>query len=1590
MRPSTLADYVLDSQVLEEVTIALGRCVEEVNFDKSFVSNGGDSLRATILKSALASQGYHITRESILKCRCLGDLLNNLQFKSLVSSGVSPTTDRPSRGQRTDSPATSLTSMSSPQSETTFSDCPSGRSLPDALHLPVEKDLALSPLVQTCSIAQSEADVLTEMQLSLIHESLTHCGSNLITYTERHPSESIPVLLTAWRKAIELEDIFRGSWFSELVSMRTASSTVPAQWSGFSLDATVCESGSKDSSTSTITWVVHHAFIDAYSFNRLLSKVQALAVGQTPTPGPSFWDWARDLRRYQSINKATGDAFWRKSIAKHKEARSELLLPRPSRAVSAHETEDASVDTLHVKTEATLLEATALSANITPAALYYAAWVLLLAVFTDSDSICFGAVMSGRGIDVPGSLEAIGPLINVIPFYFTLRRTDNVRYLLEQVFHSLVELEAFSWTTTDNGFVRQYDSALSVQIQEPGEMSCHRFKPLETSIAQHSLIPISVTVNQQNVATIDFHSDRFSRRDSALIVECYEQALSSLTNLETTVGNIMQALLSCPSHSQLMRWGNCISGLTTRASVTQDLVTLFESTADAYPDATAVEQGDVSLSYEALYTMSGQVAQELLQITSPGDVVCVHADRSTKWIGAIFGVLRAGCTYCPLDPALPMKLRESMVSAVHAKVFIAGTNDQLQTDVPRTSKVAVSVETMSLVEIEPLERRASPRPWTAAYICFTSGSTGTPKPVVCSHAGLVAFQSDFEVRLNAKPGVRISQIMSVAFDGSMHEIFSAITHGATLVLAAGADSLEPLSKADSAILTPSLARALDPTEFPNLRWVYLVGEPVPQSVSDRWSVSTTLYNMYGPSESTCGATIKRLLPGHPVTIGKPNPTTRVYILNSRRQLAQPGMIGRIVLAGVQVSQGYFGMAKETAERFWDDSIAGNGEKMYDSGDLGYWNEDGEVVCIGRTDRQIKLRGYRLDLDDLEIRIARNIGEVRAVAVTLPRGTKDELVAVMQPATLDLVDLRERLQATLPPYAVPRHIVLVEHIPTTGAGKTDYNAIASIHTSKGILPTETLVTETEKTIAAAFLEVLGKPAASLSITRHTRFTEVGGHSIEQIKLARHLTRQFAIAVSLTMVISNPTIKDLAQKIDQNKFDSKIIQSVDVTPRHSKDVAPIEQDWLSKYRIGSGIACFNVSFLGRMRPDDVDTWRLEHAFNTVLGRHEILRSLYRHVGSPLASKYHRITTEYSPKVERLTKFDVWSELNRPFHLDREHPIRVLLTAGEILVVISHVAADYTTLSTILREASSVYHGLEAPPTITIYPDSSLWGSNLSEDHTGFWCQLVDLPPQLPRLLRNSPQRNNYQGRSMVFRFDTDSSRSILRCPSSANTSLQQLALASVALALHTSDSDTLETILDVVLGVPYMNRERTEHAEAVGLFLQPLPVRIKHNWPSKSVSDFLSTVQQATQSALSHGILWHQLLEVVSFTPEYPDHPIFDVMVAFHEPRLAQQLRIDIPSLEPCLVWSEGAKFKLMCEFTVAADRTVILRMEYDHTCLSHGDISNLLQRIVSCMATLVTEQTLQTSDITAFGTTTPSYGHVLDPDRVLGKPLVELA
>lgn len=704
-------------------------------------------------------------------------------------------------------------------------------------------------------------------------------------------------------------------------------------------------------------------------------------------------------------------------------------------------------------------------------------------------------------------------------------------------------------------------------------------------------------------------------------------------------------------------------------------------------------------------------------------------------------------------------------------------------------------------------------------------------------------------------------------------------------------------------------------------------------------------------------------------------------------MAPPGRIGEIYLAGVQVAQGYIGRPEITAERFLPDPVCGLGQEfMYRTGDRGYWSESGEIVFCGRADRQIKLCGFRIDLEDLEARILRACSDAAgAVAVTR---TGDDLVCMVQSTSTDISAIKTAIRKEVPAYAVPRYISVTSRLPMTRNLKVDYLAIAAQATDDQAVREsqqhgkthhfDILATDTEMLLAKIWGEVLDHPdLATALIGPSSNFTQLGGHSLQQLRLAARLKAIFGSRISMRTISEMATLRDLAATIDTINADTKKNYpspcpsgSGSEHPENSSssiscftdtlEPSGMETEWFYKTQVDCNASAFNVSWVARLDSQKVCLSRLLEAWNTVLERHILFRSRYVQ-GEGLADGPQRLLSEAAPCVDRRDTINVREELNRPFDLSTEPPVRVMMCDHTIVAVWSHIVCDYTTLNLVLSEVAAVYRGDILPlPVVPCYQRSR----QVDPQCLDFWSRcLGPVKDHRSSYLSNGAQRTSYSGQSLVSRIPTSVWRRMQERAKQSRVTMQQLLVAACAVSLSALDNE-----LDITLGTPFINRHSEEDMKAVGLFLEPLPVRIHGHAEASSLDSYLASVQSSAQQALSHAVPWNQLLEHlhIDARAKMPNHPLFDCVASFHDHRDAEagpwRSGASGPGIEPQFVWSDGAKFQLMVECLAYDDNTLLMRLEYDGTCYNADSIKAVQRMILRAIETLSTRGDCALSDL----------------------------
>jgi amino acid adenylation domain-containing protein/non-ribosomal peptide synthase protein (TIGR01720 family) len=644
---------------------------------------------------------------------------------------------------------------------------------------------------------------------------------------------------------------------------------------------------------------------------------------------------------------------------------------------------------------------------------------------------------------------------------------------------------------------------------------------------EHDVVGVVQDLGDGMTGSLEYRTDvypaevvgHWARAFSVLLAELFRQP-------DAPAGRA--ALLTASERQRMLALS---AGPAERLSVTS-IAGLVAGWAARAPEAVAVETADASLTYRELDSRARRLAALIAgRGAGPDDVVAVALPRSAQAIVALVAVQHAGAAYLPVDPGYPPERIGFMLGDAAPVVVV--TDRRTADGLPSTGSALLVLDEAGNSPAPYGAAAAGTDPRRAGYVIYTSGTTGRPKGVVVTHQGIASLAEAFARGLDLTPSSRVLQLASASFDISVAELCMAFGSGGTLVIPpagplAGHSLAAVLtaSRITALVLPPAVLASVPPGDYPALRAVCLGGEACPAELVASWSASgRRIINGYGPTEHTVGATFSGPLPGDRQVppIGRPVVNGRAYVLDARLRPVPPAVCGELYVAGDGLARGYLGRPGLTAQRFVADPFAPfPGARMYRTGDMASWRDDGQLHFVGRTDDQVSLRGFRIEPAEIEAALTRHAAVARA-AVVLREDVPGEqrLVGYLVPdqdAALDHDDVRRHALAVLPFHMVPAVFITVEGLPVTRNGKLDRSALPA---STGARRTGQAPADgPEQILCELFGELLGTSAGPLD-----DFFEIGGDSIVAIQLASR-ARQSGLAFTPDEVFTARTPASLA--------------------------------------------------------------------------------------------------------------------------------------------------------------------------------------------------------------------------------------------------------------------------------------------------------------------------------------------------------------------------------------------------------------------------------------------------------------------------------
>ncbi|HEY0558373.1 MAG TPA: amino acid adenylation domain-containing protein, partial [Thermoanaerobaculia bacterium] len=1361
---------------------------------------------------------------------------------------------------------------------------------------------------------------------------------------------------------------------------------------------------------------LHHIVADGWSLEILLRELTSLyaatAAGR-PSPLPElavqYADFAIWQRRW-----LTGEAlarqldYWRRQLA-GVPAGLDLPtdLPRPPLQTFA----GASCSAPLPAELAVDLRAFCRREGVTLFMLLLAGFDVLLGRYSGQEDVLVGSPVANRNREETEGL--IGFFVNTLVLRTDLSAAPSFRWLLRQVRESALAAyghQDLPFETLVEELRPERDLSRSPLFQvllalrnagAPPGIAGLELAPIvgESATAKFDLSLGVIDSDDTLWTEVEYNTDLFEGATALRLLGHLSRLLAAAV-ADPELGWRDLPLLTAAERDQLLVGFND-TGSTSGPEAC--LHQLFEAQAARIPDQVALVATDGRLTYRELNDRADRLARRLRSLgLGPEALAGVLMDRTADLVVTLLAVHKAGGAYAPLDPNYPRQRVLLMLETSRAKVLITRRRlaGALGGELPGGVRTVFldpgwegepEAETGGLPAVEAL-------PDNLAYVIFTSGSTGVPKGVAIQHRSAVAMVRWAHAMYSPEEYQGVLASTSICFDMSVFEIFATLAAGGKLLLVENALALPDLDAKGEVVLVdtvPSaMAELLRLGRLPaSIRTVNLGGEPLKGSLVGEIyahipSVERVV-NLYGPSEDTTFTSFS-VVPrgsGHPL-IGRPLTGEAAYVLDAEMRPVPLGIPGALYMGGEGVTRGYLGRPDLTAERYIPDPYGPPGSRLYAVGDLVRYLPTGELDFLGRLDHQVKVRGYRVELGEIESALARHPEIQDAAVLAAPEeGGGNRLIAWVEAARdLPPSELRAFLKSSLPDYMVPSAFLTLRELPLTPNGKIDRRALASADAMPSSSGTMSPEDRAPRSYAEEVLTGIWSEIFSHAVGVNESFFDLGGHSLLATRVASRVREAFGIELPLRRLFERPTIAALAVSVESALGAGGALEAPPIEPAPRTGPLPLSYSqrrlWFLD-QLSPGSAVYNIPH-PLVITGNLDVQVLKGALSEVVRRHEALRTAFPSVdgepvqvivpAAPLSLPILDVEGLDETVRDREAARLVETESLRPFDIGTGPTFRMaLVRLGRerhlLLLTMHHIVADGWSLEILTRELMALYEAFAAgrpSPLAELpvqYADFAIWqrrwltGGALSSQLDYWRRQLagapagLDLPTDYPR-----PAMQTFDGATRSAELPADLARDLKAFCRREGVTLFMLLLAGfdVLLARYSGQED-------VLVGSPIANRNRAETEGLIGFFVNTLVLRIDLG-AAASFRDVLRQGREAALAAYGHQDLpFEMLVEELRPERDLSRSPFFQVLLS------AQTAGRDLPGGTHGLQVSaaeadlDSAKFDLSL-FVTDSPSSLRMTVEYNTDLFESATALRLLGHLSRLLAAGVADPDLGWRDL----------------------------
>jgi len=1243
-------------------------------------------------------------------------------------------------------------------------------------------------------------------------------------------------------------------------------------------------------------WTFHHILLDGWSLPVLMEELMeaySCLINEAPLPEKRE-DYYEDFIKYiASKDKNEEEQFWKEYL---KGFETPSLLPFTEN--NDERNKGGSIETIALDFDEAITQkakAYAQASRVTVNTLVQGAWALLLSRYSNQEDVLFGVTVSGRPTDLFNAEKRVGLYINALPLRSMVANDQKVKDWLLSIQEGQTSAREYQYTALNdiqrwNGLNGDLFDSLLVYENYPMEEVIAQDSPLEVEdlvVKEQTnyLFTLCAVLQNQLSVKFSYNSALIDASVAETVRGHFEKAILEIVEQEKELVSSIDVVTDQEKEEIL----NQFNATHFSFPDNQTLIDLVEQKAAEVPENRAVSFNGKEMNYAELMTLSGKIGAYLSQEyqLAPEDRVALKVDRSDKMIALILGVLKAGAVCVPIDREYPEDRIQYIFDNCDCKVMI--DDDALQS----------ILSNCAAYDEAQINHKATPE--NLAYVLYTSGSTGFPKGVALEHRSLVNELKYQSQNFSFNTEARVLQTANYVFDASIEQIFLPLLNGATVVMIDREVLLDKEQLQDTLLkekithlhMTPSLLKQIEPGHYGGLKRVLSGGEACSVELTKSWVPFVDFYNKYGPTETTINSTIflcnednvekyQETLP-----IGKPLGNTKIFIVDENFQLVPKGVTGEVYIGGLGLAREYINNPALTADRFICSPFE-EGTRLYKTGDKARWLPDGNIDFRGRVDDQVKIRGQRVELGEIEYRLEK-MEEVSRSVVTVRKeesGTLNLVGYIVPVGTFDKEAIQKYLKEELPEYMVPSYLVEMDEIPLTTNGKVDKRALPAPDVSKSIVENyQAPRTALEKQMAEIWQQLLQLDKVGIQ----DNFFEIGGHSLLAMRTISAFRSKLKLELGIRDLFLYPTIEGLAEFLEKKNTTNKI-PPFTIAERPDRIPLSFAQERLWFIDRLKGSTDYHIPKVLEIK-GQLDKAALRHAFEQMIARHDILRTVIREEkglayqevlpeGQWLLEEVEGAEFEDPQKLDQYIK----EKVNAPFNLSEEHPVRAtLITISPeehiLVMVIHHIASDAWSSDLMLQEFTTLYNRTEALPEkpAAQYADYAIWQrknfdqETLKKDLTYWGRQLenvsaLDLPTDFKR-----PAVLGTNGARTTTMIDASLSQKLTQLAQSMEVTPFILLLSAFKTLMHRYSLQK-----DICIGIPVAGRPVKEVESLVGFFINTLALRTQVEG-SQSFKALTNEVKKTMLEAYTHQLVpFEQIVDAVELDRDMSRSPIFQVL------------------------------------------------------------------------------------------------------------------